>query len=380
MNANNATSQRGAANTDGVFRRAVPSPLATQQSANSRIRVLVVEDSAVVRDFLTHILNLVPDLQVVGVAHTGEQAIAMIQSLRPDVITMDIHMPGMDGFEATRRIMETRPTPIVIVSGSSSVTESTTAFRAVEAGALAAVPRPHGFGNSKSASSMGRLVETVRLMAGVKVVRRWARPEGEAGAVRPAEPIPTRSDVRMVAIGASTGGPPVLATILAALPKNVPYPVLLVQHICNGFAAGFGACLAQASGLPVHIAEGGELPLTGHVYVAPGEFHMGVSSDGRITLDAGPPENAVRPSVAFLFRSIASVYGKHAAAVLLTGMGTDGAEALKLIRDRGGVTIAQDETSSVVHGMPGEAIRLGAAMHVLSPESIGTFLRNLAGK
>lgn len=346
----------------------------------NKIRILVVEDSPVVRDFLSHILNLVPDLQVVGVAHDGEQAIAMVRECRPDVITMDIHMPTMDGFEATRRIMETQPTPIVIVSGSSTVTEAVTAFRSIEAGALAVVPRPYGFGHPKFASSADQLVETVRLMAGVKVVRRWPRRAGEIGEARPVTPMSARPEIRIVAIGASTGGPAVIVTILAALPKDMPFPVLIVQHISDGFTAGFGEWLAQASGLPVHIAVAGELMLAGHVYVAPNGAHMGVSGALRVVLDPGPAENGVRPSVSHLFRSVAEAFGKHAAAVLLTGMGTDGAEALKLIRDRGGLTIAQNQASSVVHGMPGEAIRLGAAMHVMTPEAIGAFLRSIGGK
>jgi two-component system chemotaxis response regulator CheB len=339
---------------------------------------MVVEDSAVVRDFLTHILSLTADLQVVGVAHDGEQAVAMVRDCRPDVITMDIHMPGMNGFEATRRIMETQATPIVIVSGSSTVEESATAFRALEFGAVAIMPRPYGFGHPEFAASAERLVETVRLMAEVKVVRRWAQAETRAAAApaRWVAPEPGPAEVRIVAIGASTGGPAAIATILAALPKGLPFPLVIVQHICAGFTAGLGEWLATTSGLPVQVAADGDFLLPGHVYVAPNGTHLGVSAH-RVRLAADPAENGLRPAVSYLFRSVAAAFGKQAVAVLLTGMGTDGAAELKLIRDRGGLTIAQDRASSIVHGMPGEAIRLGAAVHVLAPEAIGAFLRSL---
>lgn len=358
-------------------------PLTTLDSslprAVPRLRVMVVEDSAVIRDFLTHILNLVPDLHVVGVAHDGEQAVRMVNECNPDIITMDIHMPGMDGFETTRQIMETRATPIVIVSGSSSVMESVTAFRAIAVGALAVVARPYGIGHPEFQSTCNQLIETLRSMAEVKVVRRWPK-QGRVGAASLlATAPPPRKEVRIVAIGASTGGPGAIAAVLTALPKNLPFPLLIVQHMCVGFMRGFCEWLALTSGLPVELAVGGEVPLPGRVYVAPDGFHMGVSSAGRIRLDDAPPENKVRPSVAYLFRSVAETFGRHSVAILLTGMGADGARELKQVRDRGGLTIAQDLTSSIVHGMPGEAIREGAAMHVMPPDAIGAFIGRLAG-
>jgi two-component system chemotaxis response regulator CheB len=346
---------------------------------SKKLRVLVVEDSPVVRDFLTHILNLVPDFEVVGVAHDGEQAIRMVHETRPDVVTMDIHMPKMDGFEATSRIMETCATPIVIVSASSTVLGAVTACRALGAGAVAVEARPFGIGHPEFARSAEKLVETVRLMAGVRVIRRWPQ-RGKAAGREAGNPpwLPAPPEIRIAAIGASTGGPAAIAAILAALPGPLPFPVVIVQHIADGFAEGLVEWLAQTSGLPVQIGTDRAQLVPGRIYIAPGGTHMGVTAGGRITLAASPPENGVRPAVSHLFRSVAAAFGKNAAGVLLTGMGTDGAESLKLIRDCGGVTVAQDFASSVVHGMPGEAIRLGAADHVLCPELIGAFLAKLS--
>ena len=349
----------------------------------SRIRILVVEDSPVVCEFLTHILNLVPNFQVVGVAHDGEHAVAMAKECGPDIITMDIHMPRMDGFEATRRIMETCAKPIVIVSGSSTVNESVTACRALGAGALAVIARPYGFGHPEFASSTEKLVETLRTMADVKVVRRWAQrgpapPNARPGGLAPPSALaPACHAPRLVAIGASTGGPAAIATILSALSRDMHFPIAVVQHICLGFTKAFCEWLGETTNMPVHVGTDGEQMLNGHVYVAPGEFHMGVCGLCRVKLDTAPPENGLKPSVAHLFRSVAAAFGDNAAAILLTGMGSDGSAELKLVRDQGGLTIAQDEASSVVHGMPGEAIRMNAAMHVLSPEAIGTVLRGM---
>jgi two-component system chemotaxis response regulator CheB len=344
------------------------------------IRVLVVEDSPVVREFLLFILGSDPAIRVVGTAHDGEEALDAVRRTRPDVITMDIHMPKLNGLEATRRIMETAPVPIIIVSGGDDLNEIVPTFDAMEAGALAVLRRPAGLDHPDHDATARELVQTVKLMAEVKVVRRWPRK-------LPGEPVPRALEMglaqapaklRIVAIGASTGGPPVLQTILAALPKNFPAPIVIVQHMAVGFSRGFMEWLAQSAALPLHLATQGELMLPGHVYLAPDEVQMKVSRNDRLLLTRDEPENGMRPSVSSLFRSVAEVYGCDAVAGLLTGMGRDGAQELRLLKEKGAVTFAQDKDSSAVHGMPGEAIRLDAAMLVLPPDKIAAVLANLA--
>ena len=341
------------------------------------IKVLIVDDSRVAQEFLAHILASDPSVQVAGVANNGEEALKMVREKRPDVITMDIHMPGMDGFEVTRAIMETLPTPIVMVSASSTATEVASSFRMLEAGALALILRPPGIGQPGHEAAARELVQTVKLMSEIKVIRR-IRPAARAGGAAPAAPGP--AEIQLVAIGASTGGPPALHKILSALPRDLAAPVLIVQHIAAGFTAGFVEWLGGAARFPVHIAAQGELPLPGHAYVAPDGLHMGVSGGPHIELSDQAPENGLRPSVNHLFRSAARVLGPRAVGVLLTGMGRDGAEELKAMKDKGAVTIAQDEASSVVHGMPGEAIKLGAATYILPPEGIASMLAGLIDK
>src|SRR3972149_4276895 len=219
------------------------------------IKVLVVEDSPVVREFLVYILGSDPGIQVIGTANDGEQAVEAVARKRPDVITMDIHMPKLDGLEATRRIMETYPTPIVIVSGSTDPREVATTFRAIEAGAVAVLPRPAGIGHRDHEATAGELVQTVKLMSEVKVIKRWPKAWRQPEVPRPAEAdraqVEAKVKVKVIAIGASTGGPPVLQTILAALPRDFPVPVLIVQHMAAGFTQGFVQWLAQTSSLPV---------------------------------------------------------------------------------------------------------------------------------
>jgi two-component system chemotaxis response regulator CheB len=342
------------------------------------IKVLVVEDSPVVREFLIHILNSAPEIQVIDTAINGKKAIEAVQNRRPDIITMDIHMPEMDGFEATRRIMETQPIPIIIVSGSSSADEVAKSFQAVEAGALAVIARPKGIGHPDYEATAKELIQTVKLMSEVKVVRRWPRSKKEIHPLTPRVEISKALPaIQVVAIGASTGGPIALQTILSGLPKDFPIPVLIVQHISAGFVEGFAHWLGQSSRLPVHLASEGEYLLPGHIYVAPEGFHMMVNARNHIALSRAGPKDGLRPSVSYLFNSVAQVFRQNAIGILLTGMGKDGAQELKLLRENGAITIAQDEASSVVHGMPGEAIRLSAATYVLSPERIAALLVNL---
>jgi two-component system, chemotaxis family, protein-glutamate methylesterase/glutaminase len=341
------------------------------------IKVLITEDSPVVRGYLKYVLGSDPDIEVVGTAQDGEEAVRLVGVHKPDVVTMDIHMPKMDGFEATRKIMESNPVPIVIVSASWNPEEVDKTFRTMEAGAVAALEKPRGMGHPNSESSVKELVQTVKLMSEVKVVRRWSKyktgkqPAPEPPKAGPAEePAIIRLDTQILAIGASTGGPIVLQTLLSNLPKDLPVPVVIVQHIALGFLAGLRDWLGRGAQMPVHIAEDKQQLNPGHVYLAPDGFQMGVYRFRKVALRKDVLNYTLCPSVSYLFRSVAESFGSKAVCVLLTGMGKDGAEEMKLIKDKGAVTIAQDQDTSVVHGMPGEAIKLGGATYVLPPEKI----------
>lgn len=346
------------------------------------IRVLVVEDSTVVGEFLNHILGSDPAIQVIGTVRNGMEALQAVQELKPAVVTMDISMPVMDGYEATRRIMETHPVPIVIVSVSVNPKELVTTFRALEAGALAAVRTPLGIGHPDHKETAKALVQTVKLMCEVRVVRRWPVSREKRPVLTLTSSIRRNAldakDIRIVAFGASTGGPAVLRTILSELPEHFPAPVLIVQHISPGFIQGFAESLRLCCRLRVIVPANGEPLQPGCIYLAPDGVHMGVGAGGRVVLTNAPPENDIRPSISYLFRTVAGTFGPKAVGVVLTGMGRDGADGLKSMREKGAVTIAQDEASSVVFGMPAEAMRLEAVTHVFSPVEIASFLTEIA--
>jgi len=347
----------------------------------AKIRVLIVDDSAGMRMLLENIFSNDPAFEVAGLASNGMEAVDAAERLSPDVITMDIQMPGMDGLEATRRIMETRATPIVILSGNLDAEEVASSFRAMEAGALIALPKPRGITYAEHGAEIASLVRTVKLMSEIKVVRRWSRPTKiKPHPFRQTAGEPAQADHQVVAIGASTGETVVINTILTGLPPGFPLPVLIVQHMAPGFIQGFAEWLNISSRLPVHVASQSERMLPGHVYIAPDRFQMLAEQGGRIALTLSDPGTLQCPSVSALFRSVATVYGGKAVGILLTGMGDDGAQELKLMKDKGAVTIAQDRESSVIFGMPGEAVNLNAAVYVMTPDNIVGYLISSVGK
>lgn len=346
---------------------------------SNTVKVLIVDDSATVQLNIQQILSSDPAFEVVGTATTGEAAVRAVGILQPDVVTMDIQMSGIDGIEATRQIMANRPVPIVIVSAHAQ--NADLCFRALEAGALTILDKPPGPGHPQRELAAEQMRQTLKQMARVSVVRRWTLGSGPM----PTAPAPTAppTSIRathrptVVGIGASTGGPPALLQVLRPLPANFAAPILVVQHIAVGFLDGLKTWLEQEISLPVHTAINGEIALPGHVYFAPEDRHLGLASDGRLTVANSPAEGGHRPSVGYLFRRLAENYGANAVGVLLTGMGKDGAQELGMLQSRGAVTIAQDKASSVVHGMPGEAIRLHAAKHVQNPPEISATLIHL---
>lgn len=345
-------------------------------------RVLIVDDSPTARQYLEHLINANGDLEVMGLARDGVEAIELVRRERPDVVVMDTHMPRMDGYHATKEIMETYPVPIVICATDWEPGGVEKAFRAMEAGAVAAVGKP-GPGDHGTDDSTDRFIRIVKLMSEVKVVRRRPRvrrlePE-RATPTHPRTKLP-RPRIEVIAMGASAGGPPVIRTILSKLGGEFPIPILVVQHIATGFLGGLVDWLKKSTGLPIHIPIDRECIAAGHIYFAPEGCHMGVTMSGKIVLSATPPDRGLRPSISHLFNSVADAFGKKAVGVLLTGMGADGAHELKKMKAMGAVTIAQDKASSVVHSMPRKAIEIGGTDYILPPEEIADILYSLARK
>jgi two-component system chemotaxis response regulator CheB len=298
----------------------------------------------------------------------------LAKKLRPNLITMDVHMPVMDGFAATKEIMVQAPTPIVIVSSSSSGRDVEMSLNALRAGALTVVAKPH---DPRSPAFNGRqeqFLSTVKAMADVKVVRRWARAAPAAAVASPVTGAAERWPGPVVAIAASTGGPAALQRILNELPPAFLAPVLVVQHIAQGFATGLADWLAASCPLQVKTAVHGEPLASRTVFVAPDDRHLGLEGSQRVSVLATPPVGGFRPSATLLFESVARHSGSRVAAVILTGMGSDGVVGLAAVRARGGQVIAQDEATSVVHGMPRAAVEAGVVDTVLPLEAIAGHL------
>ncbi len=362
-------------------------------ASGSRIRVLIVDDSAFMCKVLQSILSADPELEVAGTARDGREAITQSEALKPDVITMDINMPHVDGLQATEVIMSSNPRPILIVSSDSREGAEPT-LRALELGAIDFVAKPSNGVDLDMSSVREELCRKLKMAAKVRVVRNAARSRfaqsfassGKAASPRPAAHAASTPAVAapavaasgsngrfpIVCLAASTGGPAALMQLVPSFPKNFPGAVLLVQHMPGAFSSQFSQQLAEVAAIRVKEAEQGELIHEGTLYVCPGSHHLRVSPGGRIALDDGPRVAGYRPCADLTMETMAALVGPMSTAVVLTGMGSDGARGAVAIKAAGGYVIAQDEATSVIFGMPAEAIRAGAVDQVLALEQIYT--------
>jgi len=342
------------------------------------IRVLLVDDSPLALMILQRILATSPDIQVVGTARHGREALALIPALQPAVICTDLHMPVMDGLELTREVMRTYPRPILVVSVSVQPDNTRNIFRLLEAGAIDVCPKPRSGLVADDPHVTHELIGKIKILSGVVAFRKHR--QGSTWPAPPIAPQPSTkapASVRIVAIGASTGGPQALHTILTELPSDWPVPVLCVQHISEGFLSGLVEWLAGQCRLKIEVARAGERPVPGTIYFPQEHTHLEIDAQGQLMCSRTPPLEGHRPSVTVTFRSVAKHYGSAAVGVLLTGMGRDGAEGMQAIAQAAGITIAQDEDSCVVFGMPKQAIDLGAAQYILPVHDIARTLTQL---
>jgi two-component system chemotaxis response regulator CheB len=350
------------------------------------IKVLIVDDSAVLRQSTKFILESDPDLKVIGEAGNGLEAIALADRLRPDVITMDIRMPKMDGLEAIRQIMAEKPAPIVVVTSADLDGEMNLPAQATKLGAVSVLRRPSGVTTPTYKTFAATLIRQVKLMSSVKLVHRVYEPKFDRQALVTSAPtgrcsvtLPGKAPVKteIAAVGSSTGGPAALYKVLSSLPAAFPLPIVIVQHISFGFVAGLADWLNEACAIAVKVGQDNERLRPGIAYLAPDEHHLTVDRFGKINLNKNDPVGGFRPAVTVMFQSVAQAYGAGAIGALLTGMGSDGAQGMLAMKQAGAITLAQDEESCVVFGMPKEAIALGAAQHVVPLDKMAAVIQSL---
>lgn len=343
------------------------------------IRILLVEDSPVALTILRRILESAPDMEIAGTAHTGLEALDLMPTVRPDVICTDLHMPRMNGLELTTQVMAQHPCPILVVSASVQDDDPEHIFKLLEAGALDVLPKPKAGLDADSDRLKQSLINKVKVLSGVRVFRKKRSPAtAQSAAARPAaRSAPLSCRPKILAVGASTGGPLALQEFLAPLPAAFPLPIVCVQHISSGFLQGLIDWLESQCRLSVKIAQSGERPEPGKIYFPPERQHLTLDRRGRFVHAGSVPVANHCPSITTTFNSIAQFYGRRAIGVLLTGMGRDGADGMQAIAQAGGFTIAQDEATSVVFGMPKEAIALNAAREILPIQTIGPTILKL---
>ncbi|HIK36990.1 MAG: chemotaxis-specific protein-glutamate methyltransferase CheB [Geminocystis sp.] len=356
------------------------------------IKVLLVEDSPVALTIIRRIIESAEDMTLVGTARSGVEALELLSKVKPDIVCTDLMMPRMNGLELIHKIMTTNPVPILVISGCIQEDDENNIFQLLEAGAVDIFPKPASGTLQEYDSIRERLLEKIRVIAGVKVFTKRVRParirlvdpwEKPVKVHKPpATPLQeatqsSTSPIAVVALAASTGGPQAFQEVLGSLPADFPVPLLCVQHISTGFLKGFLEWLQGNIPLPVVIAKTGEKPQPGKVYFPPERMHLRIDGQGRFYCGDDTPVDNHNPSATVLFETVAHYYGPSAVGVLMTGMGRDGARGLLTLKQKGGYTIAQDESSSIVFGMPQEAIKLGAVHKVLPLPHIAPHLLKL---
>lgn len=338
------------------------------------INIVVVEHIDSLREKILGALKSEFGINITGHFDNASDTLDFIRQSKPDVILMDMELPKINGLEATRIIMETIPIPIIIMSSH----ETANTFPTLEAGAVAVVERPSVKSNKNSAKVLEKLIKTIRLMSEIKVVKRSPKTSiNNNNNNHDAGNLEIKNKIDVIVIGASTGGPIIIEKILSNLPRDFSIPIVIVQHIASGFTESMVRWLNSKSVIPVKIAENNIKLLPQHCYIAPEGIHLKIGKKQTLFHSDDEPVNSLKPSVSVLFKSAADIFGKNTLGILLTGMGKDGAEELKMIKNKGGVTIAQDQKSSLIFGMPGEAIRIGAANHIFDPQDIIRFLKQI---
>lgn len=351
-----------------------------------KIKVLIVDDSMVSQKLYKGLLSRDDRFEVVGIASDGQQAIDHVINLHPDVVSMDINMPLMDGIEATRKIMQLSPVPILIVSSLYQSGEVGMAMEVLEAGAVNILPKPHGPGHPKFEYTARKYLNMLQTMSEIKVVKRRFIPTNSAPVTinnfreNNSKPCLQATEYKVIVIGASAGGPEGVKTILNGLNPSIPVPILVVQHIDPHFAEGYCDWLRSTSSVPVHIAAADEVLIAGHAYFPPGDQHLILKSETLATISNDPPMKGLRPAVGHLFNSAANIFREKVIAVILSGMGKDGADELKMLKNTGAFTLVQDEASCLVFGMPGEAVKLDAACKILPPQAIVDLINKIFSK
>jgi two-component system, chemotaxis family, protein-glutamate methylesterase/glutaminase len=342
----------------------------------AKIKVLIVDDSALIRQMLTQIFNSAEDIEVVGTA--GDPLIARdkIKALNPDVLTLDVEMPRMDGLTFLRNLMRLRPMPVVMISTLTAKCAEVT-LDALALGAVDFVAKPKADVASALQDYADELISKIRMASKAQVKALESKPQTEQATQMGKKHF--RTTDRIIAVGSSTGGTEALKEIVKQMPKNAP-AILVTQHLPAAFSLSFARHVNDASEMNASIAQDGQLILPGNIYIAPGDRHLKVARDGAryiCRLDDGPTVNRHKPSVEVLFRSVAQNVGKNAIGVMLTGMGSDGSRAMLEMKEAGAINIVQDQPSSIVWGMPGEAYKLGAAHHMLPLNQIAMQIMDL---